>query len=356
LNKKKCVISIVGARPQFVKAAVVSRAMRPSFDEVLLHTGQHYDDNMSGIFFDELDLPKPDINLGIGGGSHAEQTGQMLIGIEEVLLRNRPDWVLIYGDTNSTLAGALAAVKLQIPVAHVEAGLRSFNWAMPEEINRIVSDRLATALFCPTDSAVENLANEGIKQGVFQVGDVMCDALEYNLSLAKDRSRILTTLGLQGCGYALVTIHRAANTDDPNRLKSILDALRQLKMRVVFPIHPRTQHAIRENELAIAGNVTVIEPVGYLDMLQLEANANCILTDSGGVQKEAYWLGVRCITLREETEWIETVTAGWNKLVGVETAEIIAAVQSWFPSTERPALFGDGQAANKINQILTNWR
>jgi len=356
LIKKRCVLSIVGARPQFVKAAVVSRALRSSFDEVLLHTGQHYDDNMSRIFFDELDLPKPDINLGVGGGSHAEQTGHMLIGIEEVLLKNRPDWVLIYGDTNSTLAGALAAVKLQIPVAHVEAGLRSFNWAMPEEINRIVSDRLATALFCPTNTAVKNLANEGIRQGVFQVGDVMCDALEYNLSLAKDRSRILTKLDLQCGEYALVTIHRAANTDDPARLFSILDALRQIKMPIVFPVHPRTQHAVMTNGLSIPQNVKTIEPVGYLDMLQLEANANCILTDSGGVQKEAYWLGVRCITLREETEWIETVTAGWNKLVGVETAEIIATVQNWFPLTERPALFGDGRAANKIKQILTNWR
>lgn len=346
------VVSVVGARPQFVKAAMVSRALRERCQEVLVHTGQHYDDNMSRIFFDELDLPQPDIHLEAGSGTHAAQTGQMMIALEQVLLDQQPQWVLVYGDTNSTLAGALTAAKLQMPVAHVEAGLRSYNRSMPEEINRVVCDHISSALFCPTGQAVQNLAQEGIHQGVHQVGDVMGDALDYFLPHARQKSAVLQRLELKSDGYALATVHRAANTDDPRRLRTILAALGRLALPVVFPVHPRTRKVIESLDIRPAGNLLLIDPVGYLDMLQLEAHADCILTDSGGMQKEAYWLGVRCITLREETEWVETVAAGWNCLVGADAGAIVRAVTHWQPGREREPLYGDGQAAQKIGQIL----
>ncbi|MGC8875065.1 MAG: non-hydrolyzing UDP-N-acetylglucosamine 2-epimerase, partial [Chloroflexia bacterium] len=346
------VVSVVGARPQFIKAAVVSRTLRRQHQEVLLHTGQHYDYEMSELFFRELGIPQPDVNLGVGSGSHAQQTAQMLIGIERVLLQERPDWVLIYGDTNSTLAGALAAAKLGLPLAHVEAGLRSFNRAMPEEINRVVADHLSDLLFCPTRTAVENLAHEGITRGVHWVGDVMYDALLACLPVAEQTSDILNRLELEPAGYLLATVHRAGNTDVRENLAAILEGLGATRETVILPLHPRTRRALASWGIAPSENVRLIDPVGYLDMLILEQNARLILTDSGGVQKEAYWLGIPCLTLREETEWLETVEAGWNLLVGTSVERLVEAVRTFRPQGERPACFGDGHAGEKIVQIL----
>lgn len=348
----KTIMTVVGARPQFIKAAPVSRTLAGSFREVLVHTGQHYDYGMSDVFFEEMEMRPPDFHLGVGGGTHGGQTGKMLIEIEKVLQSVQPDYVLVYGDTNSTLAGALAAAKVQIPLAHVEAGLRSYNRAMPEEINRVLTDHISSLLFCPTDAAVGNLAREGITHGVHRVGDVMYDALLHNLGMARRRSTILPSLGLEKGQYALATIHRAANTDDPARLASILLALGSLPTTVVFPVHPRTRNTIRETALVVRENVRMLEPVGHFDILSLQENANCILTDSGGMQKEAYLLGVRCLTLREETEWIETVQAGWNQLVGVDPHVIRTAFEGWHPSGERPALYGNGAAAGEVCAIL----
>ncbi len=350
---RKTVCTIVGARPQFVKAAPVSRALAASFHEVFVHTGQHYDYGMSDVFFQEMEMRPPDFHLGAGGGTHAEQTGKMLIEIEKILNPVKPDCVLVYGDTNSTLAGALAAAKMQIPLAHVEAGLRSYNRAMPEEINRVLTDHVSSLLFCPTDAAVANLAKEGITRGVHRVGDVMYDALLHNLAIARKRSTILQSLGLEKGTYALATVHRAANTDDPARIAAILDAFGSLSTQVIFPVHPRTRKMIQERGLSVSRNVRMIEPVGHFDVLLLQENADCILTDSGGMQKEAYLLGVRCITLREETEWVETVQAGWNKLTGVDAEAIRGAFESWRPSGERAALYGNGEAAEEICQILS---
>jgi UDP-GlcNAc3NAcA epimerase len=348
----KTIVSVVGARPQFVKAAPVSRALASGFREILVHTGQHYDYGMSEVFFSEMQMRPPDFNLGIGGGSHSEQTGKMLIEIEKIFKEVKPDCVLVYGDTNSTLAGALAAAKAQIPLAHVEAGLRSYNRAMPEEINRVLTDHISTLLFCPTDTAIENLAKEGIKKGVHRVGDVMYDALLHNLEMARNRSQIQKNIKLKKGGYALATIHRAANTDDKERMASILSALGELSSPVVFPIHPRTRKMMQEWGVSASSNVLIIEPVGHFDMLALQESANCILTDSGGVQKEAYLLGVRCITLREETEWVETVSAGWNQLAGVDQSRIVDLFENWFPHGEREPLYGDGHAAAQICEIL----
>jgi len=287
------IVTVVGARPQFIKAAALSRVLRQQHNEILVHTGQHYDDNMSAVFFAELDIPAPDVNLQIGSGSHGTQTGAMLTGIETVLLAERPDRVLVYGDTNSTLAGALAAAKLHIPVAHVEAGLRSFNRAMPEEINRVVTDHLSDVLLCPGQTAVDNLAAEGITRGVHLVGDVMADALIVASERAMTHSAILTRLELTEQSYVLATVHRAENTDDPLRLHNILTAFLDSNELIIFPVHPRTRKRINELDLSLQqSNLRLIEPVGYLDMVQLEQSARMILTDSGGVQKEAYWLGV----------------------------------------------------------------
>jgi UDP-N-acetylglucosamine 2-epimerase len=350
----KTVASIVGARPQFIKSAPVSRALASRFREVLIHTGQHYDYGMSEIFFSEMELRPPDFNLGVGGGSHGEQTGRMLIELEKVLAEVKPDCVLVYGDTNSTLAGAVVSAKGGIPLAHVEAGLRSYNRAMPEEVNRVLTDHISNFLFCPTNTAVENLVKEGIVNGVHQIGDVMYDALLYNLDMARKHSQILARLGLGKGDYALATVHRVANTDDPERMRSILGALSALSMQVVFPVHPRTRKMLLEWGLTANSNVLFIEPQGYFDILTLQENANCILTDSGGMQKEAYLLGVRCITLREETEWVETVSSGWNKLVGVDQNVICTAVETWHPLGDRPLLYGDGHAAERISGILIN--
>lgn len=346
------VVSIVGARPQFIKAAAVSRVLRKQYTEILVHTGLHYDDEMSAVFFCELEIPKPEFNLGVGSGSHGWQTAQMLQGIEDILLNERPDWVLVYGDTNSTLAGALAAVKLHIPVAHVEAGLRSFNRQMPEEINRVLTDQVSDLLLCPSQSAIDNLVREGITEGGYLVGDVMRDALELAAELAPRHSEILEKLGLEEGRYLVATVHRAENTDDPERLRAILSALNTLDEPVVFPVHPRTRSVMQSIEYIPAPHVRLIEPVGYLDMVRLMQSARMILTDSGGMQKEAYWLMVPCVTLRDETEWVETVEVGWNMLVGANRKQIVQIVRSWNSPLEHPQLYGDGKISLDIVNIL----
>jgi len=348
---------VVGARPQFIKAAVVSRFLRvtPGVSEVLVHTGQHYDDNMSKVFFEELKVPLPDYHLGIGGGSHGKNTGRMLEAIERVLVREKPDWVLVYGDTDSTLAGALAAVKLHFPVAHVEAGLRSFNRRMPEEINRVLTDHAADLLFAPTPMAVENLRREGLpEEQVRWVGDVMYDAALHFGQLAHRVSTVLRRLGLEPQNYILATVHRAENTDDPARLEAVFEGLALVarELPVVLPLHPRTRKALeRHGWLERARErLRLIEPVGYLDMVELEKNARLIATDSGGVQKEAYFFGVPCVTLREETEWVELVEAGWNFLVPPRNARAVAhSIYTHLDARGRPVgVYGDGRAAERI--------
>ena len=351
------VVSIVGARPQFIKCAPVSRQLRKIATEILVHTGQHYDNNMSDIFFRELGIPEPDYNLGVGSGSHGQQTGKMIEGAEEVLVKERPDYVLVYGDTNSTLAGALAAAKLNIPVGHLEAGLRSFNKKMPEEINRILADHVSSLLFCPTETAVQNLKREGITTGVFQVGDVMYDALLYNIEIAERRSIVLEKLGLQSKGYFLATVHRADNTDRIQNLKEIIDAFVELGrkgMPVVFPVHPRTRRLMGSHGFPMSPELVLTDPVSYLDMLVLEKHSRAILTDSGGVQKEAFWLKVPCVTLREETEWVETVESGSNVLAGVNRDRIIrfALAAKWDPKPSSEKMYGRGDAAERVVAVL----
>ncbi len=358
------IATIIGARPQFIKAAPVSRAVRAAaaaganISEILVHTGQHYDDNMSAIIFEELGIPAPDYDLEIGSAAHGAQTGAMLAAIERILERERPDVVLVYGDTNSTLAGALAAAKMNIPIAHVEAGLRSYDRNMPEEINRVVADRLSTLLFCPSKTAAANLRKEGVRNGIYIVGDVMAEALAEAARRAKKQETRggapfgLTRLGLNEGGFILATVHRAENTDDPVRLKNILDALETIarEKTVVFPIHPRTKKMIaaagwkpeqagKTGKTAATG-IRFIDPAGPLEMARLESGAAMILTDSGGVQKEAYWLKVPCITLRERTEWVETVASGWNVLAGADPKKIVRAVKNFkFPRKYIP-LYG----------------
>ncbi len=371
------ILTVVGARPQFIKAATVTRAINALHKgkrrvcEILVHTGQHYDYLMDKVFFEELGLPKPDYHLGAGSGSHGRQTGMMLERIEAVLQREKPMVVMVYGDTNSTLAGALAAAKLNIPVAHVEAGLRSFNRTMPEEINRLLTDHLSAFLFCPTDQAVRNLLKEGIKDGrtriVRNVGDVMYDSILYYSKMAEKKSSIIKDLNLcfstsnselRTQNYYLATLHRAENTDDPKRLRSILKALDELgrNIPVILPLHPRTKKMMDAYYLSSKfKNIKCIEPVSYLSMLKLEKNAKAILTDSGGVQKEAYWFRVPCLTLRDETEWVETIKSGWNILTGTTVKEIVEKVDH----AERRRkylkggkIFGDGKASQKIIRIL----
>ncbi|MFC1828189.1 non-hydrolyzing UDP-N-acetylglucosamine 2-epimerase [Thermodesulfobacteriota bacterium] len=350
------IVSIVGVRPQFIKAAPVSRALlKAGHIEFLLHTGQHYDYGMSEAFFKELEISEPDVNLGVGSGLHGQQTGQMLIRIEEVLLVEKPDWAIVYGDTNSTLAGALAAVKLHIPVAHVEAGLRSFNRKMPEEHNRILTDHCSELLFCPTQTAVENLKQEGITKGVHFVGDVMHDALLHNIKLAEKNSNILEKLNLKPKNYALATVHRPENTDNPVKLNSIFNALDKIGqdgLPVVMPLHPRTSKNLNDLGVYQLSNLLLIEPASYLDMLILEKQAKVILTDSGGVQKEAYWFRVPCVTLRNETEWVETVKKGWNVLAGTNEDNIIYAARSFNLQDRDKALLDFDKAAERIAQLL----
>lgn len=345
-------VSIVGARPQFVKAAALSRVIRERHVEILVHTGQHYDDGMSEVFFRELGIPAPDHELSVGSGSHGRQTGLMLTRIEPVLEAERPDRVVLFGDTNSTLAGAVAAAKLHLPIAHVEAGLRSFDRRMPEEINRVVADHLSDRLLCPSRTAVENLAREGIVHGVHLVGDVMADVLFEAKNRAAAESGILERLGLRPGAYALATVHRAENTDDPSRLDAIVSALSALPGPVVFPVHPRTRTSLEGSGRKLRPPLLPTEPLGYLDMVRLTSSARIVLTDSGGLQKEAYWLGVPCVTLRDETEWVETVEAGWNVLAGAEKDRIVDAARGLKPPSERPPLYGDGRAAVRCVEVL----
>jgi len=350
------IVTIVGARPQFIKAALVSRELRKTHTEILVHTGQHYDQDMSDIFFNQLAISDPEYNLGIGSASHGKQTGEMLAAVEKVLLDENPDWVVVYGDTNSTLAGALAASKLHIKVAHVEAGLRSLNRAMPEEINRVLTDHISDLLLCPSQVAVDNLVREGITKGVQIVGDVMHDALLWSLAnIPHNPEELLVSYQLHKRDYLLLTIHRAENTDDPQRLASILDALNTVDEKILWPIHPRTRKKLSEYRLPIPENITIIDPLGYFDMLLLMKNARKILTDSGGMQKEAYWLQVPCITLRDETEWVETIQVGWNILAGASPEKIIDDVKNWQPPTDHPTIYGDGTTAQKIITLLSEF-
>lgn len=339
------ILSVVGARPQFIKAAVITRAIAADgrLSEVMVHTGQHFDSEMSGILFHELAIPAPAYNLGVHGGGHGQMTGRMLEALEPVMEREQPDVVLVYGDTNSTLAGALAAAKLHMPVAHVEAGLRSFNRSMPEEINRVVADHISDLLFCPTRAAVNNLAREGITAGVQNIGDVMYDATLYATDKARQTSNVLLQFGVDNCSYAVATIHRPENTDDPARLAEVLDYLRSEagKQPIVLPLHPRTRDAAACAGISFDGLLTPT-PIGYLDMHRLLQSAAVVYTDSGGLQKEAYFHRVPCVTLRDETEWVETVEAGWNRL--------------WRGPDYAPrrliADYGDGQAAARVVDLL----
>jgi UDP-N-acetylglucosamine 2-epimerase len=348
------ILTVVGARPQFPKAAVVSRELRArGHDEVLVHTGQHYDDLLSDIFFRDLGMSAPDVNLGVGSGSHGAQTARMLEGLETILLERRPNLVIVYGDTNSTLAGALAAAKLDIPVAHVEAGFRSYNRAMPEEINRVLTDHIATYLFAPTQNAVACLKREGIEKGVHLVGDVMYDSLLAALPRAqKDAASVLAAQGVTAGQYYLATVHRPANTDDPAILRQLMAAFGRLDALVVLPLHPRTRAAMATAHIVAPPNLRLGPPVGYLEMLTLEANARAVLTDSGGVQREAYFLSVPCVTLREESEWPELLPSGWNVLAGHNPDAIVEAAQRPRPGAPPPPVFGDGKAAGKIVEIL----
>ena len=347
------IASIVGARPQFIKEYAVSKELKKVFDCILIHTGQHYDFEMSQVFFDQLKISEPDYNLGVGSGPQGKQTGEMLGKIEEVLLKEKPDGVLVYGDTNSTLAGALAATKMRIPLGHVEAGLRSFDKTMPEETNRVLTDHASDFLFAPTKTAVNNLEYEGIKNGVYLTGDVMSDTLSQIIPLTK-RTDILKKLKIESKQYLLTTIHRQSNTDDPNNLSALLDSLSETKETIVFPVHPRTEKFIKTHQLEnnIGKNIVLTKPLGYFEFLCLEQNAKKILTDSGGIQKEAYLLKIPCITLRENTEWVETVEDGWNVLVGTNKEKILHAVHHFEPKGKQRNIFGDGHASKTIVSLL----
>lgn len=342
----RTIFTVVGARPQFIKAAAVSRVIagRPDLNELIIHTGQHYDANMSDIFFDELGIPAPKRHLGIGGGSHGAMTGKMLEALEAAMIEDKPDAVLVYGDTNSTLAGALAAAKLHIPVIHVEAGLRSFNRRMPEEINRVMADHLSALLLCPTQTGVDNLKAEGITRGVHAVGDVMHDATLYAIEQSRAKSDVIEKLDLEGRDYAVCTLHRAENTDDPHRFARIIAFLEeQARERlVVFPVHPRTRKVMAERGISPKG-VKRVDPMGYFDLHRLLIDCSLVLTDSGGLQKEAYFHRKPCITLRNETEWVETIDAGWNRL----WTEV-----NWKVPRSEISDYGHGFAANSIIETI----
>jgi UDP-N-acetylglucosamine 2-epimerase (non-hydrolysing) len=348
------VLTVVGARPQFIKAAAVSRELRRSHEEVMVHTGQHYDEEMSDVFFEELGMPEPDHNLGVGSNSHGVQTAEMLVGLEEQIGDEEPDVVLVYGDTNSTLAAAIAASKMDTRLAHVEAGLRSFNREMPEEINRVLTDHAADILFAPSGRAVENLRAEEVAGSIHDTGDVMYDAVLWARDRAEKHSTALADLGVEPGEYVLATVHRASNTDDPDRLAAILDALAEDPRDVVLPAHPRTVNCMQEYGLYedAQDRLTLTDPVGYLDFVRLQDCADVVATDSGGVQKEAFFLDTPCVTMREETEWRETVEAGWNELVGANREAIRRALSTAERPAEKPRPYGDGDAAAEITTVL----
>ena len=352
------VTSILGVRPQFVKASVVSRELRKKHEEILIHTGQHYDYQMNKVFFEQLNIPEPDYHLNIGSGTHGYQTGEMLKKIEEVLLKEKPDLVLTYGDTNSTLAGALAASKLQIKTAHVESGLRSFDRSMPEEVNRILTDHCSDILFCPTQNAVDNLRNEGITEKIHLTRDVIVDSLLHNREIAENKSTILNDLSIKSKEYLVATIHRASNTDNEKNLKNIVDAFSELNETIIFPLHPRTEKFLKKYGFyeRLKSSVILTQPLGFLEFIKLMDHARMILTDSGGVQKEAYILKVPCITLRENTEWIETVDDGWNVLVGTDKEKIVNLVDEFTPSIKTyQNRFGNGDACKRVCDILNQF-
>ncbi|TYL37295.1 UDP-N-acetylglucosamine 2-epimerase (non-hydrolyzing) [Natronococcus pandeyae] len=348
------VVSVVGARPQFIKAFAVSRVLRTDHEEVLVHTGQHYDEELSDVFFNELGIPEPDYNLGVGSDTHGQQTATMLEGIEEILEAEEPDVVLLYGDTNSTLAGAIAATKIDPLVAHVEAGLRSYNREMPEEINRVLTDHASDLLFPPSESAANTLEQEGITEGIHIVGDVMYDTILWAQEVAEGESNMLNQVDVQEEEFVLSTVHRAANTDDPERLETIIDALSNAPLPVVLPIHPRTENRLREYGMweKATAELEVIDPVGYLDFVRLLDGSERVATDSGGVQKEAFYLDTPCVTMRDETEWIETVESGWNVLVGADQDQIEKELRMNRYLEEKPAPYGDGNAASEIVDTL----
>ena len=347
------IVTVVGNRPQFVKAAAVSRLLRERMDELIVHTGQHYDDELSRVFFDELDVPAPDRELDAGGGTNTAQTARILAALEPVLEELEPSLVLVYGDTNSTLAGALAASQAGIAVGHVEAGMRSFDRSMPEELNRVLTDHASDLLLCSTETAMHNLEREGVRGEFELVGDVMADVSLAFRDIAEERSSILGDLGLENGSYLVVTAHRAGNVDRPDRLEALVSLLEALPGPVVLPLHPRTRARLQAAGLMERlDGLTVVPPLGYLDFLKLARHARAVLTDSGGVQKEAYLLGVPCVTLRDTTEWVETVEAGWNTLVDLDPDAALDALERR-PSSERPELYGGGHAAERVCDILS---
>jgi UDP-GlcNAc3NAcA epimerase len=349
------VLTVIGNRPQFVKAAAVSRLLRRGAEEVLVHTGQHYDDSLSRVFFEELDVPRPDHELGVGGGTNTDQTARMLAALEPLMGEVGPDLVLVYGDTNSTLAGALVAAQAQVPLAHVEAGMRSFDRTMPEEVNRLVSDQLASLLLCSSETAAANLRREGVAGEIVMVGDVMVDVALTLQPRARERREPLVERGLEPDRYLLATVHRAGNVDDPERLRRLVELLRALPGPVVLPLHPRTATRLAswglDERLREAPGVILADPLGYLDFTALLCHARAVLTDSGGVQKEAYLAGVPCLTLRDRTEWVETVNVGWNVLVDLDAPAARAALERTRPS-EHPELYGDGEAGARVVEAL----
>ncbi|MGK9477957.1 non-hydrolyzing UDP-N-acetylglucosamine 2-epimerase [Melioribacter sp. OK-6-Me] len=346
------ILSVVGARPQFIKLSPLSRAIRKNFQEKIVHTGQHFDEEMSKLFFHQMEIPLPDYNLGLGGGTHAEQTGKMLIALEEVMLKEKPDMVLVFGDTNSTLAGSLAAAKLLIKTIHIEAGLRSFNRTMPEEINRIITDHTADYLFAPTKTAVNNLSNEGLINKTYLTGDIMVDSLNQNIEKAIQSSNIIYELNLTSEDYYLLTLHRPYNVDDSKNLEFLLQKISDLGKKIVFPVHPRTRKVIVENRIKISDNIKIIKPVGYLDFLRLEQSAAKIITDSGGIQKEAYILKKPCITLRTETEWLETIYEGWNILLLPNDDNFCEKIINFNPISKQNDIFGNNVTEKMVKYIF----
>jgi len=353
-DKKIKIIAVVGARPNFIKIAPFASAIKNKkiFDFIIVHTGQHYDYEMSKFFFKELKIPVPDYNLNIGSAPHAIQTGKIMMGLEPIFIKEKPDIVVVFGDVNSTLAGALTAAKLNIKICHIESGLRSYDRRMPEEINRVLTDRISDFLFCPTKTAVNNLKKEGIIKGVYNTGDLMYDIFLENIKKIKKQPEMLKKMGISPKDYLLLTIHRSSNTDNPKKLKEIIEIIIKSKENIIFPCHPRTKSKIKDLDLSKFNNIKIISPLGYLEMINLEKNAKKIITDSGGVQKEAYWLKAPCITLRDNTEWNETLKDKWNILVGFDKAKITKAISGFNPAGKQNRHFGSGNTAKKMVEIL----